>query len=166
MAEWLKAHAWKVCIRETVSRVRIPLPPPLISSRHRDRLRAAADPLSQTSPPEIDIAEVIGKTPTRYYASVHAREFGFRINSTFPIDTYDLSERFSTFGMRWTRDTIEWTFNGTKVAECATPADLHQPMYLLVNLAVGGLWGGLPEDPDVFPADFMIDYIRVYDIDR
>src|SRR5262249_19137528 len=29
MAEWLKAHAWKACIRETVSWVRIPLPPPL-----------------------------------------------------------------------------------------------------------------------------------------
>ena len=31
MAEWFKAHAWKVCIRETVSRVRIPLSLPLIS---------------------------------------------------------------------------------------------------------------------------------------
>ena len=30
MAEWSKAHAWKVCIpRETVSRVRIPLSPRL-----------------------------------------------------------------------------------------------------------------------------------------
>jgi hypothetical protein len=29
VAEWLKAHAWKVCMRETVSRVRIPLPPPI-----------------------------------------------------------------------------------------------------------------------------------------
>ena len=28
VAEWLKAHAWKVCLRETVTRVRIPLPPP------------------------------------------------------------------------------------------------------------------------------------------
>src|SRR5215208_3341952 len=28
VAEWLKAHAWKACIRETVSWVRIPLPPP------------------------------------------------------------------------------------------------------------------------------------------
>src|SRR6185369_13765489 len=28
MAEWLKALAWKACIRETVSWVRIPLPPP------------------------------------------------------------------------------------------------------------------------------------------
>jgi hypothetical protein len=32
VAEWLKAHAWKVCIRGTVSRVRIPLPPPLSKS--------------------------------------------------------------------------------------------------------------------------------------
>ena len=28
VAEWLKAHAWKACKRETVSRVRIPLSPP------------------------------------------------------------------------------------------------------------------------------------------
>src|SRR3954451_24433069 len=28
VAEWLKAHAWNACIPETVSRVRIPLPPP------------------------------------------------------------------------------------------------------------------------------------------
>src|ERR1039457_4878277 len=28
VAEWLKAHAWKACLRETVTWVRIPLPPP------------------------------------------------------------------------------------------------------------------------------------------
>jgi hypothetical protein len=33
VAEWLKAHAWKVCLRETVTRVRIPLsPPPSLSA--------------------------------------------------------------------------------------------------------------------------------------
>ena len=30
VAEWLKAHAWKVCLRETVTRVQIPLSPPTI----------------------------------------------------------------------------------------------------------------------------------------
>jgi hypothetical protein len=29
VAEWLKAHAWNACIGETLSRVRIPLSPPL-----------------------------------------------------------------------------------------------------------------------------------------
>ena len=33
VAEWLKAHAWKVCMRETVSRVRIPPPPPVNRSQ-------------------------------------------------------------------------------------------------------------------------------------
>ena len=34
VAEWLKAHAWKVCMRETVSRVRIPPPPPINTPKH------------------------------------------------------------------------------------------------------------------------------------
>jgi hypothetical protein len=32
VAEWLKAHAWKACLRETVTRVRIPLSPPLLAN--------------------------------------------------------------------------------------------------------------------------------------
>jgi hypothetical protein len=38
MAEWLKAHAWKACIRETVSWVRIPLPPPYRNPAASDRV--------------------------------------------------------------------------------------------------------------------------------
>jgi hypothetical protein len=34
VAEWLKAHAWKACIRETVSRVRIPPHPPPSLDKH------------------------------------------------------------------------------------------------------------------------------------
>ena len=30
LSEWLKEHAWKACIRVTVSRVQIPHSPPLI----------------------------------------------------------------------------------------------------------------------------------------
>ena len=37
MAEWLKAHAWKACVRETVPWVRIPLSPPV--SWHDNKLR-------------------------------------------------------------------------------------------------------------------------------
>lgn len=41
-------------------------------------------------------------------------------------------------------------------------ACFHQPFYLLLNLAVGGNWPGNPDDSTVFPQDFKIDYIRVY----
>ena len=50
VAEWLKAHAWKVCIGETLSRVRIPLPPPYSSSRPFTRvLFSGALPLKTTN---------------------------------------------------------------------------------------------------------------------
>jgi hypothetical protein len=44
VAEWLKAHAWKVCKRETVSGVRIPLSPPV--SLHTPSLSECAPPKS------------------------------------------------------------------------------------------------------------------------
>ena len=49
MAEWLKAHAWKACVRETVPWVRIPLSPP--ACPRLDVLRAnslAIEPSSRT----------------------------------------------------------------------------------------------------------------------
>ena len=35
MSEWLKEHAWKACVRETVPRVRIPFSPPFLDLRSR-----------------------------------------------------------------------------------------------------------------------------------
>ncbi len=49
VAEWLKAHAWKVCIRETVSRVRIPLSPPLYKTVLRDAKALRLSYRGQTS---------------------------------------------------------------------------------------------------------------------
>jgi hypothetical protein len=46
VAEWLKAHAWKVCIRETVSRVRIPPPPPA-EENYSEAVRRALSFLSK-----------------------------------------------------------------------------------------------------------------------
>jgi hypothetical protein len=49
MAEWLKAHAWKACIGETLSRVRIPLSPPLILKKNlQDRCLGKRAVLSLT----------------------------------------------------------------------------------------------------------------------
>ena len=45
VAEWLKAHAWKACIRETVSWVRIPLPPPSGKNSFRSTIPTTFDKL-------------------------------------------------------------------------------------------------------------------------
>src|SRR5260370_8372591 len=39
MAEWLKAHAWKACLGETLTWVRIPLSPPVPLLQTLSRLR-------------------------------------------------------------------------------------------------------------------------------
>ena len=51
MAEWLKAHAWKACIRETVSWVRIPLSPPEFLGRMFRRSRKTPPKRSLDGPP-------------------------------------------------------------------------------------------------------------------
>lgn len=35
-------------------------------------------------------------------------------------------------------------------------------MFILVNLAVGGDWAGAPAPETVFPADFLVDYVKVW----
>ena len=121
-------------------------------------------PVAGGWPPEIDIMEEIGSRADRYYGSVHSNRNGTHSEIVIPIDTVDLSRHFNTFGLKWDTQSIEWYFNGLKVAATPTPADLNQPMYLLINLAIGGNWAGAPNETTSFPAHFDIDYIKVYSL--
>ena len=110
-------------------------------------------------PPEIDIVEVLGNSPTTAYASLHSTVSG---NSTMKIDYLpDLSIGFHTYGLSWQADTIRWFIDGNAVAAAATPADMQKPMYMLLNLAVGdaGSWPGQYDagKPD---GHMLIDYVR------
>jgi Ca2+-binding RTX toxin-like protein len=63
----------------------------------------------------------------------------------------------------WEPDTITFYIDGNEVASMPTPADMHQPMYMLVDLAMGaqGSWPGAAAADG--PAQQMeIDYIRAY----
>ena len=43
------------------------------------------------------------------------------------------------------------------------PAPFDQPYYLLMNVAVGGKFPGNPDRATSFPAELIVDYVRVYD---
>jgi hypothetical protein len=43
------------------------------------------------------------------------------------------------------------------------PAPFDQPFYLLMNVAVGGNFPGVPNPATRFPAELVVDYVRVYD---
>jgi len=74
----------------------------------------------------------------------------------------DMSSDFHTYGVLWNESFVGWYFDGKRVAFTPTPADMHRPMYLLLNLAVGGSWPGAPDEQTQFPARMQVDYVRAY----
>ena len=93
-------------------------------------------------PPELDVMEVVATKPDNLVTSVHWDANGHKMvnhNTTVPGLS---SGGMHTYGVDWQPDTITWYLDGAKVFSAATPADMHQPMYMLANLAAGGAWGG------------------------
>ena len=95
-------------------------------------------PIDKTWPPEVDVMEVLGQNRRKFHATVHTRASGAHTEVSNKIVTPDLSDDFHDYAVKWTAEEVAWYFDGRRVASTPTPADMHQPMYLLVNLAVGG----------------------------
>jgi O-antigen/teichoic acid export membrane protein len=118
-------------------------------------------PIDETWPPEIDVMEVLGQNTGEFHASVHTSVDGNDKAVSAKVTTPDLSEDFHSYAVKWTADDLVWYLDGRRVASAPTPADMNKPMYLLVNLAVGG-WAQSPDSWTVFPAEFRIEEIRVF----
>jgi beta-glucanase (GH16 family) len=105
--------------------------------------------------------EVLGGDTNEFHATAHSRARGEHTEVSSAVATPDLSDDFHVYAVRWTDEEIDWYFDGRRVASAPTPADMHKPMYLLVNLAVGG-WAQTPDAATEFPAEFHINWIRVF----
>jgi hypothetical protein len=112
-------------------------------------------PADLSWPPEIDVMESIGD-PTKAYMTTHSK-LGDGVKGEAGI-----ARGFHVFAVSWDAKEVIWYIDGKQAAREPTPGDLHKPMYLLANLAVGGGWPGAPDDSTVFPARLRIDYIRAY----
>lgn len=122
---------------------------------------------------EIDILENVGYTPGEITGAAHVKrdKTGTAIitsaNSTKIVDA---AEAFHTYKLQWTPQRLEW-YVDDKLFHFYEKADRpphHWPFngrfYLLLNVAVGGSWGGKNGiDDTVFPQSFVIDYVRVYE---
>lgn len=110
-------------------------------------------------PPELDIVEVLGHDPTTLYFSTHST---VQATEGTTLKVADVSEGFHTYGAMWGPEQVTMYIDGIEVASMATPADMHDEMYMLVNLAVGGYWPGLPDSTTPFPAHMLVDYVHAY----
>ncbi|MGB5934724.1 MAG: cell wall-binding repeat-containing protein [Ornithinimicrobium sp.] len=118
---------------------------------------------------EIDFYEFVGREANEVFGTIHGPGYagGDSFGDTITLDE-PVPEQFHTITVDWQPELIEWFFDGVKFHE-ATPADVapndwpfDKPYTLLLNTALGGNFGGALGPDLVLPADYLIDYVRVY----
>lgn len=126
---------------------------------------------------EIDIMEYVGYEPERIYGTVHIAgspnpyPLTSRGDSIF-VERPDLT--YHVYAVEWDRDGLRLFVDDQQYFEYSseqalqltngTPWPFNLPQYLILNTAVGGSWGGAQGiDDSIFPADYKIDYVRVYE---
>ena len=120
---------------------------------------------------EIDIMEHVGYEPNVIHHSVHTKAFNFNKGTqrTTEFELPTACTQFHRYQLLWTPkalifgvdDTPRFAFRKMRSGKSRWPFD--EPMHLLLNVAVGGDWGGRKGvDDDAFPQAMEIDHVRVY----
>lgn len=118
---------------------------------------------------EIDIMEYLGREPDLIFGTLHGPGYSGALGlSKWNRQKYDIADDFHTYAIEWEKDQVSWFYDGAKystftradVGERAWPFD--QPFFLILNLAAGGQFPGPIGLKTVFPAQYLVDYVRVY----
>jgi len=117
---------------------------------------------------EIDIMEHVGQDPDRAYGTVHYVEEGKHKWLQGKCESKTLADDFHTYAIEWFKDRIDFFLDDEKyhtfaldLAGKGEDNPYRKPQYLLINLALGGGWGGAIDD-SMLPQKYLIDYVRVY----
>jgi len=118
---------------------------------------------------EVDILEFVGRQPDQFQSNVHTKDFnGTKGNNFHIVKSYPgISNDFHTYAIEWTSEKIKFFFDGTQYwtfSSLSVNADnypFNNPLYLIINLAIGGTLGGTVDD-SIFPQRLLVDYVRVY----
>ena len=121
-------------------------------------------------PPEIDVMEGRGQRPGDLVMTTH-----WRIPTTqkivscgFDFQLADASLAFHDYGILWLQDRLIYLIDRKPVSDIKVPVGFDDPMYMIVNLAIGSKFfvGVGPVDAESLPSvTFEIDRISVYQID-
>ncbi len=132
---------------------------------------------------EIDVLEYQGQRPARVFGSLHGPGYsgGAAISGDFELEGgATFADDFHVFAIEWDPGRISFSVDGEVVDGAVVGGEVYHivrsadvrdegdwvfngDFFMILNLAVGGTLGG-PVSPDtVFPADMLIDYVRVYE---
>lgn len=120
---------------------------------------------------EIDIMEYVGYNPNMIYGTVHSEAYN-HIRNTQRVDSVVIEkaeDKFNVYAIEWTSEQIRWYVNNQhyhtfdKQGDSKDQWPFDHPFHLILNIAVGGNWGGkYGVDDSIWPQQFLIDYVRVY----
>lgn len=120
---------------------------------------------------EIDIMEHVGYEPDSVFGTVHTKAYN-TMNGKQAVQAHflpDAASRFHEYTIEWTPERMIFMIDNhvyhtfvNRGADFAT-WPFNQRFYLLLNLAVGGNWGGkMGVDDSIWPQRLEVDYVRVY----
>jgi len=123
---------------------------------------------------EIDIMEHVENgadmTPESIRGTIHGPGYSGVNSMGAELRIPTLQTNFHTYGMEWDPTGITWDVDGDifyTVSPSQVPGGpakwrFDHDFFILVNLAIGGNWGGPPTDDTKFPVRYWIDWVRVY----
>lgn len=122
---------------------------------------------------EIDIMEHVGHEPNHVYGSIHTKAYNHRDGTQKTAGMMEFEQLFEktfhTYAIDWTPEQIQFfvddipffTFENEHRTYAEWPFDA--PFYLILNIAVGGTWGGATGvDESIWPQRMEVDFVRVY----
>lgn len=120
---------------------------------------------------EIDMMENIGD-PRMVYSTLHGPGYSgaHGIQSKYMLPSGQaVNTGFHRYAVEWAPGDIKFYVDDVLIGE-KTPADLpvgtkwvyDHPFFIILNLAVGGAWPGMPDATTAFPQRMLVDYVRVY----
>ncbi len=121
---------------------------------------------------ELDVMENIGREPSTVHGTIHGPGYSGvnGITSSYGLSNNNrFADDYHTYASEWTENKIQFYVDGI-LYKTITPQDLpagktwvfEHPFFMILNLAIGGPWGGAPDQTTVFPGEMKIDYVRVY----
>jgi beta-glucanase (GH16 family) len=121
---------------------------------------------------EMDIMENIGREPSIVHGTIHGPGYsgGNGLEASYSLSNgRHFADDFHTFAIEWEPNVVRFYVDGL-LYKTRTPADLpngshwvfDHPFFILLNVAVGGFWPGVPDASTIFPQTMLVDYVRVY----
>jgi beta-glucanase (GH16 family) len=129
---------------------------------------------------EIDIMEYVGYDKDRVYGTIHTGAYNHNLGTQIGFNKMipNVETEYQLYEMIWEPGKIDLYINGERFAyfgynpnsnidiENSDAWPFDERFHLIMNIAVGGTWGGSQGiDTSIFPQSMVVDYVRVYQKD-